>query len=209
MKHLVGYMVIAGMLLGVQSQAQAALVSGQDIINAPVSVVLGGATNVHQQAFNERQGVLLTSPLDVDVGIITAGTVVDSHMIFYATTSNNETADFNVKWTFDGTILGVMSDRWGQLEADSSGILGAPGTTYPAEFLKRGLDPNPPGDDYSVSANAITVDMIVGTHGDWIRVVTRHAETLPSVSGWGVVILPLLLVVGLTIHIARRRTVRA
>ena len=102
-----------------------------------------------------------------------------------------------------------MSDQAGDFELDSSDRLGADGTTYPATFAQgnRGLEGSPDG--YTLGGNSITVSMRVTEPGDWIRVVTRHVEGVPTVSGWGMVILPLLLVVGLTIHIAWRRRVRA
>jgi len=82
--------------------------------------------------------------------------------------------DANVEWIFDGPILGVMSDAGGTLEAASSGILGATGTTYPGAFSARGMEG---GDSYSVAGNQITVTMTASEPGDWIRVVT--ADTPP------------------------------
>jgi hypothetical protein len=152
-------------------QSRAALIAGQDIIPAPPSVIEDhpGAVNTHQQAFNERLGVRLLEPLAVDGGIIPAGTVVDSHMIFLNTEGPTEVIDWGVVWTFDGPVIGVMSDAEGTLEAASSAILGAPGTTYPEAFHHRGLEP---GDSYTVIGTEITVNMRVTEPGDWIRVVT-------------------------------------
>ena len=74
------------------NQAQATIVSGPDIISAPVSVNNetawcgnpgGGVTNAHQQGFDEKQSVYLQSDLNVDEGVIPAGTLIDSHMIFF------------------------------------------------------------------------------------------------------------------------------
>ncbi len=156
-----------------EGQAKAQLIAGQDIIAAPASIIDDppGATNDHQQAFDERQCVKLTAPLDVDGGSIAAGTLVDSHMIFLNTEGTTNVSDQNVAWTFDGAVLGVMSDVGGTLEAASSALLGAVGTTYPAAFPARGLESDPL-DNYTVAANAITVGMHVTEPGDWIRVVT-------------------------------------
>ena len=156
-------------------RAEAILIGGQDIIAAPVSVVDDhpGATNDHQQAFNERQNVTLGAAITVDGGTIAAGTMVDSHMIFLNTCGTTGVTDPGVLWTFDGTILGVMSDVGGLLEAATNSILGASGTTYPGSFDNRGLEGN---DGYNVAGNQITVNMHVTEPGDWIRVVTASRD---------------------------------
>ena len=162
--------MIALLAAAATGSAQAMVTIGPDIIAAPPSVIddLPGAENSHQQAFNERQGVLLASDLAVDGGWIPLGTVVNSHMIFLNTHGNASGSDTQT-WAFDGPVLGVMSDVNGNLEALSNAILGAPGTAYPAAFNYRGLESN---DSYSVAGNAITVAMRVTEPGDWIRVVT-------------------------------------
>ena len=102
--------------------ASAALIGGPDIIAAPAYVIddAPGATNFNQQAFDENQNVTLLSDLAVDNnsviangGIISAGTVVNSHMIFLNTPVGQGGANDTANWLFDGTILGVMSDRNG------------------------------------------------------------------------------------------------
>ena len=182
--------------------AQALLTAGPDIIAAPASVlnsdtvdVPPGATNTHQQAFDEQQGVLLTAPLPVDGGAIPAGTVVDSHMIFLNITDGTQRSvtNFNQTWTFDGPILGVMSDADGTLEVASSPMLGAGATAYPkAPFPGRGMD-RPSGspdrgsggvtvEGYTISGNSITIGMSVMQPGDWIRVITA-GNSPPDCSG--------------------------
>ncbi len=81
-----------------------------------------------------------------------------------------------VTWTFSGTILGVMSQTNGGLEALSTPILGLPGTTY-ATFGNRGLESN---DDYTVLGNQITLDLRVTQPGDWVRVVTASPVPEPG-----------------------------
>ena len=184
-------LTIFTLLLGVAGLSTAALTAGQDIIPAPDSVVDDppGAVNKHQQAFDERQCVLLTSDLPVDDGAIPAGARVSSHMIFLNTDGTVSASDQNVKWQFDGPILGVMSDQGGTLEAASSVLLGDPATIYPAAFPARGMEPS---DGYSVAGDTITVNMAVGEPGDWIRVVTeaqlpcdRTRPPLPEERGKG------------------------
>jgi hypothetical protein len=163
--------IVLTVMLANITPVSAALVNGPDIIAAPDSVIDDppGATNTHQQAFDERQGVLLVADLDVDGGTIPAGTYVNSHMIFLNTEVGS--ASDTQTWTFDGVILGVMSDQWGTLEIASTPLLGAPGTDYPAvAFNARGMEGS---DSYSVSGNQITVNMWVSEPGDWIRVITQ------------------------------------
>lgn len=149
----------------------AALVSGPDIIMAPSSVIddSPGAENTNQQAFNERQHVILPNDISVDGGIISSGTLINSHMIFLNTPSITQVSTLNIEWAFDGKILGVMSDVSGVLESNSNSVLGAIGTTYPGSLGGRGLEGN---DIYSVFDNTITISMIVSEPGDWVRVVT-------------------------------------
>lgn len=169
------------MVLVFAGPSSALLISGQDIIAAPAFAIddAPGATNFHQQAFNEAQNVLLTADLDVDgLADIAAGTVVDSHMIFLNTpVGAGGATDFGVTWVFDGEILGVMSDSSGTLEAASSALLGAAGTIYPSSFTARGMEG---ADGYTVSGNTIVVNMAVSEPGDWIRVVTRASVPEPA-----------------------------
>lgn len=155
---------------------QAALLSvtaGGVIIPAPSSVLPNpfGATGDLQQGFDELQNVTLGAPLSTDLGILPAGLTVSSHMIFLNPASGIGSSA-NPTWTFDGIVIGVMSDINGALEVASTPILGNPVTTYPgAPFLTRGLEPI---DGYLFIGNQLTSKMVVfgGDKGDWIRVVT-------------------------------------
>ncbi len=173
--------IIAGMAFCFASNTNATLMSGTgDIISAPASVIddAPGAQNTAMQAFNEIHGYTLLSDLDVDAALdISAGTIVDSHMIFLNTADRLLTSSVDFNWTFDGAVLGVMSDRNGTLEAGSSSFLGASGTTYPSAFSARGFEGS---DTYTVSGNSIMVSMFVKEPGDWIRVVTATAAPVPE-----------------------------
>jgi len=153
------------------------------IIPAPPTTLDDVAINLGMQGFDEAQGVLLTSDLAIDGGTIAAGTRVNSHMIFLdegedvVPPVSNE--HLNVTWTFDGEVLGVMSDWSGLLEGASTSFLGAAGTTYPAPFDGRGLELDPrfrQPDSYTISGSQLNVSMWVIEPGDWIRVVTRTPE---------------------------------
>ncbi len=84
-----------------------------------------------------------------------------------------------VTWNFSGLILGVMSDKPGIGEANSTFELGNPGTNYPAGFDARGLESNNggilAGDGYTINGSSLIVAMTVTEPGDWIRVVTVAA----------------------------------
>lgn len=165
------------------------------IIAAPPDANDDAAFNLGIQAFNEIIGYILAAPLNVDGPTdIAAGIRVDSHMIFLnsgpgdSSTLIEHGAGGNqnaVSFTFNGAILGVMSDSTGLAETQSSGFLGAPGTSYPgAPFSARGLEGNPfdntANDWYSTAGNTITLGMRVTEPGDWIRVVTVSAVPIPA-----------------------------
>jgi len=153
------------------------------IIPAPPTTFDDVTINFGMQGFDEAQGVFLTSDLAVDGGTIASGEWVNSHMIFLdegedvVPPASNE--HLNVTWTFDGPILGVMSDWPGLLEGASTPLLGAAGTTYPAPFNGRGLELDPrflQPDSYSISGNQLNISMWVIEPGDWVRVVTSTPE---------------------------------
>lgn len=149
------------------------------IINPPMNVLNNGAVNCGQQGFNEKQGVLLSRDIRVDSGIINKGTLVDSHMIFlnkprcgYFRIRHHE-----VMWSFDGTILGVISDRDGRLEAASRDLLGLDTSNY-ARYSARGLEKN---DSYEIiGGNTLKLNMNVTQPGDWVRVVTASPIPAPG-----------------------------
>ena len=177
---------------------------GPTIIPNPASVGNSVVANLAQQGFDEAQGVVLTSDLLVDQGIIPAGTRVDSHMIFLnrPDSESRRLRHFGVTWTFASDILGTMSDVNGTLEAASNAILGAAGTAYPGAFGNRGLEGN---DSISIAGNQLSmdIDMVVTQPGDWIRVVTISTIPEPgSVAVWS--LLGLAGVVGAWRHSRNR-----
>lgn len=148
------------------------------IIPAPANALNSVAFNSGMEGFDEAQVVTTVAHTVDGGGVIAAGTWVSSHMIFLnqpdgvgGTLSHNQ-----VVWTFDGPVVGVMSDGPGNLEAASTFELGAPGTNYTvgapsqvAPYSARGMEG---GDSYLVAGNQITVTMVVSQPGDWIRVIT-------------------------------------
>ena len=111
-----------------------------------------------------------------DTGLIAAGTLVNSHMIFLNTPDTNITSHFDITWIFANPIIGVMPSEDGFMEILSTPELGNPLTNYPAglppNFPGRGLESGEFPDSYTILRNTITVNMTVNEPGDWIRVVT-------------------------------------
>lgn len=177
-------MSVAGGTISTDGSAFSAQ-SGEILASPPAAVLDDNVFNTHQQGFDEKQGVLLgAGGVITDQGAQGQNMRVDSHMIFLNSQGQNgnqspwDIKHYNVAWTFSGAILGVMSNTGGSFEANSSGLLGAAGTTYPSAFNNRGLEGG--GDGYSILGNMLTLDMHVTEPGDWIRVVTVSAVPLPA-----------------------------
>ena len=186
-----------------------------EIIAAPDNVSDSGATNSAQQGFDELQGFEMkpftpegfdfefSGTIQADDGQIPTGQTVNSHMIFLNPTSlaDSEMIRQVAYWTFDGEILGVMSDPHGFHEANSTFKVGAPDTTYPHHLLEplgdvddtllsptRGLeDPITNSlfqDHYTImgDGDVLRVSMLVfgEDQGDWIRVITAVPVPEPS-----------------------------
>ncbi len=182
---LIAMIALTG-LWAMPAQATILTVSGGgdgEIIGAPTSVFedAPGATNFHQQGFNERQGFTLTADLITDQGFIATGTVVDSHMIFLNTPVGTAYLDDTNTWLFSGNIIGTMGiTRNNGIDIVNSSVLGNPGTTYEtAAFHLYGLeDVNQTGGDTVndfFGTQTLTMLMGVTEPGDWIRVVTAAA----------------------------------
>lgn len=183
------------------------------IIGAPSDALDDLVTNTGMEGFNEAQAVLLgAGGVQTDQGFVGQNMVVDSHMIFLNSQGTAPLSHFGVEWTFSGMILGVMSDSSGNLEANSTALLGAAGTNYTvgpgaAPFSARGMENNNgglgpwPNDGYMINGNVLTVGMSVTEPGDWIRVVTVNVVPVPAA-------LPLLLagIGGLGLFARRRKT---
>lgn len=172
------------------------------IIAPPIVILDDCVTNIGMQGFDEAQGVLTTVDHPIDGGgVIPAGTLVDSHMIFLNSTGSVRLDHFDADWTMDGAVIGVMSDGNGTREAASTFELGGAGTNYTtvpispattpcgtnnvtgeqaAPYGARGIEVNQgctannTNDGYVVSGSSITVCMVVTEPGDWIRVITER-----------------------------------
>jgi hypothetical protein len=172
--------LLSALLLSVQAQAALVSVTGAGEIIAAVSVQEDSPTNTKQQGFNEKQGIVLGSAVTVDGGTVAAGTKVDSQLIFLNSQGGTR-IDTRAEWTFDGLIVGVMSDSGGLLMTATDSIFAAfndyftTGTSAP--FGAQGLEGS---DQYAVSGNQLKLRMIVTEPGDWIRVLTVSAVPVPA-----------------------------
>ena len=161
------------------SHAAILAVDGPPSSRGEVAAIITPPASVHDDAFfadgmrgfDERQGVVLQKRLLVDGGSISAGTAVDSHLIFLSPYPDHPTRHVAVSWRFSGPVLGVMSDTHCELQMQSDALLGNPGTRYPGRSIFRGMERRL-GDGYHIVAGTITVTMTVPQLGDWIRVIT-------------------------------------
>ncbi len=155
------------------------------IIAAPTNLLNDNVMNGAMQGFDEAQDIVTTVDHAVDGGFIPAGTTVNSHMIFLNSDGWTDLFHSDVEWTFDGRILGVMSDGPGVMESASSFELGNPTTNYTlgfeehvAPYPARGLEHN---DSYTlVDSVTLRLNMVVLEPGDWVRVVTLTHAPEPS-----------------------------
>jgi hypothetical protein len=174
------------------AQAQAAIVSGPDVI-AAISVQEDGAAyeNTAQQGFNEQQSVFLNSAINVDGGTVAAGQTVDSHLIFLNTDGGTAAYD-RQKWTFDGKTLGVISGKNGGNFNASNTLLAAFNDYFTVgsntgAFDNLGLEQNNleavNKDGYLIMGlmgNMLDLSMYVTEPGDWVRVVTVSEVPVPA-----------------------------
>lgn len=160
--------------------ASAAVVSAVVTASSPVAVtgVVGippggivGDNKVNTNtlyAFDEKQNILLSSPLAINVvaGSIAPGTRIDSHYVVFDP-RGRVTVEATI--TFKTAILGLIT-KSGTLLA--SNFLGAPGVTYLNDKL-TGLEGSE--DTISFSGDFTSLTWTASNPGDHIRVITAAA----------------------------------
>lgn len=134
--------------------------------------------NNHQQsnnlfAFNENQAVTLAA----DVGGVTAGTVVDSHYVFFDPGPSRRAIGYV---DFNSEILGVLITR-ADMDA-TDGLLGLGSVNYVSVNL-RGLEN---ADSFNVVGNRLNIDWTASRPGDYVRVLT--ATAVPEPATWAMLI---------------------
>jgi PKD repeat protein len=169
--------------------------AGMQLIAAPASEkngVLVSDTTIN--AFNERQGVTLASPIAVNTvvpgnyntygswagGSIPAGTSVDSHIVHADHTKTNVLI-YSGTITFQTKILGII---WNDTKLrDTDAILGNPTTAYPTNLTGRGLEIGDIDSVNWIDQRTISVNWSQGDVLDEMRVITDHND--PPVASAG------------------------
>ena len=158
-----------------------------EVIPAPI-VLNNGApgNNTTVKAFEEATGVILASDLTTTLPAISAGTAVDSHMLFL---NREDTASirtvveysFTFSETIIGLILGTTNVNNTTFGTNGFPVLAASGTTY---GNLNGFEGS--GDTWTITGgNTISGMMTVSQPGDWIRVITESPAPVPlPAAGW-------------------------
>lgn len=176
-------LLLAGLLFSIQASAAIISVTGQGKIVTRNNIHEDKpTTNNKQKGFNEAQGVLLTRDITVDnhkspasSSIISKGTYVDSHLIFF--NSDGDTRkESTATWAFSGAVLGVMANTSGSNLLDTNDLFANgnyfsnPSKGLIAPFPNLGLEG---GDSYSfIGDTVLDLKLVVTEPGDWIRVIT-------------------------------------
>lgn len=158
-----------------------------EVIPAPI-VINNGApgNNTTVKAFEEATGVVLTADLGNTLPTISAGTAVDSHMLFLNredTSSVLTVVDYSFTFseTIIGLILGTTNVNNTTFGTNGFPVLAAAGTTY---GTLNGFEGR--GDTWTITGgNTISGRMTVTQPGDWIRVITESPAPVPlPAAGW-------------------------
>lgn len=125
-------------------------------------------------AFNEQQSVTLTSA----VGSLAAGTVVNSHYVFFDPGPGRRAIGFV---DFDGDILEVLDSR--NILNSTDALLGNANVNY-LNPGARGLENN---DQFNIAGNRLNIDFRASSPGDFVRVLTV-APSVPEPASWAMMI---------------------
>jgi hypothetical protein len=110
---------------------------------------------------------------------IAAGTLVNSHYVFFDPV-NNPASRVIGNVTFDGTVLGIITGRNGLSGTDA--LLGNSNVNYLNPGF-RGLEGS---DSASFAGNQVFVNFVATSPGDYIRVLTAP---VPEPGTWAMMIL--------------------
>ncbi|WP_337658629.1 PEPxxWA-CTERM sorting domain-containing protein [Sphingorhabdus sp. Alg231-15] len=135
--------------------------------------------NNHQQsnnlfAFDEQQAVTLLSA----VGGLAAGTVVNSHYVFFDPGPSRRAIGYV---DFDGDILGVLTGKGAMDMTDM--LLGNANVNYVSVNL-RGLEA---ADSFNTVGNRLNVNFKASAPGDYVRVLTA-VPAVPEPATWAMMI---------------------
>ncbi|MEP2101127.1 MAG: PEPxxWA-CTERM sorting domain-containing protein [Parasphingorhabdus sp.] len=125
-------------------------------------------------AFDEQQSVTLAAA----VGGLAAGTVVNSHYVFFDPGPSRRAIGYV---DFDGDILGVLDAKSDMDLTDAS--LGNPNVNYLSVAL-RGLES---ADSFNVVGDRLNLNFRASDPGDYVRVLTA-APAVPEPATWAMMI---------------------
>jgi hypothetical protein len=169
--------------------------NGLTVVSAPSLVTADFVVNSDgtlpaQLIFAEQQGVLLTSPLVMDTGIIPAGTLVNSYFVAF---NANTAAHVDTSATFNFAVLGItfadVANAYNHPNAGinpnflTSNFLGAVGTTYSlatCTFCGFEVAPLPDNDSASFAGNTAFFHNYYSNPGDFARIVTFDPQPVPG-----------------------------
>ncbi|MBL4810453.1 MAG: hypothetical protein JKY43_10410 [Phycisphaerales bacterium] len=161
---------MSGVALGGIVSIEGGIVKNNPDINDP-QYGYGEANYV--QGFAELQGITLTQDIVIQLGdgsmsVLQAGTVVDSHMVYYDPEGELTTDINDIEIQFSSEILGLIVL---DLEiASTNGLLGLAGLNY-ANPSTRSYGPNGIGDIELYSGSLLNVSLRP-TGADYFRVLT-------------------------------------
>src|SRR5262245_34047009 len=139
-------------------------------------------------AFNEDQNIMLSGPLNVDIGsgTVPTGTIVASHYVFF---DPGPTQTMIGTVNFDSDILGIMTSTGNLAASDFLPNTGVTNLNPPHRVLQPGVNYLNPtqrgleaGDVVSISGpRQISVNLSASTPGDYIRVLTAFSPNSATV----------------------------
>lgn len=166
-----------------------------EILNPPPAAVGDNdQQNPNLSAFNEDQNILITSTINVDIGIAPiSGDVVASHYIIFDPISTKRGIGYI---DFDAPIYGIITST--ALLAASDFLINN-AVTYNSPGL-RGLEAGDVATIDGTLSHRVNIDFTASTPGDYIRVLTMRspiADQIPEPGLLGIFGLGLLGMIGL------------
>lgn len=125
-------------------------------------------------AFNENQNIILTAPLNADVGtlVLPTGATVASHYVFFDPNQSQTIVGFV---NFDSDVLAIITSTGNLLASD---FLANTGVNY-LNPGARGLET---GDSVTISGpRQIRFATTASSPGDYVRVLTRFSPSAAAV----------------------------
>jgi len=144
------------------------------IVRAPEVVGKDNFNDMVLRAYDELQNITLQNDITVGGSTIRAGTVVDSHAVFWDPARGDVHADI----AFTGDILGVAVTL-NEIRDTNFAKLPTQTILEPSALALEGHD------DYAFIGNILTVDFRATSPGDLVRVFTAAVPTPGAAAAFG------------------------